>query len=548
MLSMQLPGNPHQRFGRVSFAMLVEGLRDCCILHKPKRSLRRFSWYEICYDDRHPGYRGADAGTLLLCRIEQAKGVLQQSRDCFCLVLTPASEVPDWVSSTSLGNRVILVKQVERFMHYESILQKLFVKTLVWENEMDRVVYSHGRLDRLIAVSESSLNEFVCITDTGFNLIAYSREVEPPEDSLVYKKLIEDGCYTESEIKRIEEHVLPVANSDNSMIVVIPPDDDYPHYTLHYPIYIDHSYLFHVTMVCTQGSTARARDLFEKFVKRVVLIASDFWKSTVNLEAPWHRVLIGLINGDKMTDSYLKTQLAKTEIPKAQQFRLLFFPFSDSMEQPKRAQIVADSRVLNKGNCYPFVFEGELLVLEYTDSSDDAALSGKRVYTDTVEHMSKPFDLPCGVSQVFRRIQDIEIAYRQACAAYALRGPMMREAAACLGVADMSVFPFEHALKFYLLVEGHDHDLVEFAFDDCILGHLIEADAEAGTNIAQMIWTYISHGRNATETAKLMHVHRNTVLYHLSRIEKQYDISFDSPVLRSRMVLDCQRYLLDARL
>ena len=62
-----------------------------------------------------------------------------------------------------------------------------------------------------------------------------------------------------------------------------------------------------------------------------------------------------------------------------------------------------------------------------------------------------------------------------------------------------------------------------------------------------MVWVYLSHGRNATETAKRMHVHRNTVLYHLSRIEERFDISFDSPLLRSRIVLDYQRLLLEGR-
>ena len=85
-----------------------------------------------------------------------------------------------WAQEKRRRGRVLVVRQIERFYHYDSLLQRLFVNDLVWENEMDRVVYSRGRLDKLIAVSEGILGNFVCITDTGYNLIAYSRTVEPP--------------------------------------------------------------------------------------------------------------------------------------------------------------------------------------------------------------------------------------------------------------------------------------------------------------------------------------------------------------------------------
>ena len=86
-----------------------------------------------------------------------------------------------------------------------------------------------------------------------------------------------------------------------------------------------------------------------------------------------------------------------------------------------------------------------------------------------------------------------------------------------------------------------------FAFDNSILSLLAREDEQAGTNIVQMIWVYLNNERNATVTSKLVHVHRNTVLYHIARVEKRFDISFDSPLLRSRIILDYQRLLLEGR-
>ncbi len=536
------------RFGDVSYVMLLDALEGSRVLHRPRRCARRFSWLETVYDEDNLAARDSRPNTLFLCRVESARQLLERHPSCFCVALAPDDAVPAWVSERNFGNRLVLVQQRERFARYDSLLRSLFVSNLIWENEMDRVVYAHGKLDRLIAVSERTLGNFVCITDTGHNLIACSRGIEPPqaEGADVYRALIEDGCYPAEEIAWIEESILPVSRT-RSQLVEAPADERHPCPTLHYPVYIDGAYLFHVTMACSSGPADLLRDLFTKFMKRVLMLCTDFWKATVNLEAPWHRVFLGLINGEPMTDEYVQTQLAKTAVPRARQFRLLYVPFDSNMAQPVRAQVVEAARGLCGGACYPFMLKDRLLVLLYTESDESSALSGQSVWRELRATLYGTFGLQAGVSQAFRRIQDLEKAYREAFAAYSLRGPLKREYDALLGEQAVPCLPFEHALKFYLLTEGHDDDLVAFAFEDCILSRIIEEDRESGTSIAQMVWVYLSHGRNATETAKLMHVHRNTVLYHLSRIEERFDISFDSPLLRSRMVLDYQRLLLDGR-
>ncbi|MCI8468481.1 MAG: PucR family transcriptional regulator [Eggerthellaceae bacterium] len=535
-------GSAGHRLGEVSYAMLVDALGAFSILRQPRECTRRFSWFATVYDEDDVTVRDFRSDTLFLCHEATARRLMERFPNCFCIILIPDGQVPAWLDAPTRANRAVVVAQEGRLARYDLLLRELFVSNLVWENAMDRVVYSHGRLDRLIGVSEASLGNFTCITDTGHNLIAYSRGIEPPAGS-VWASLVENGCYSADEIAFIEEEVLP-ASGMRSHLVACDADAAHPYPTLHYPVYIDGSYLFHITMVCATGSPDLLRDRFRRFMRRVIMLCTDFWRQTVNLEAPWHRVFIGLIKGEKMTEEYVNIQLAKTAVPAARRFRLLYFPFSSTMSQADRATVVEAARGLNGGECYPFMLEDQLIVLLHTASQSDLALSGQSVWDELATAMLEPFGMQAGASQVFRRITDIEKAYREAFAAYSLRGPLKREYEALLGQAPLPCFPFEHALKFYLLTEGHDDDLVEFAFDDCILNQIMREDREAGTAIAQMLWVYLSHGRNATETAKLSHVHRNTVLYHLGRIEKRFGISFDSPLLRSRMVLDCQRLLL----
>ena len=120
--------------------------------------------------------------------------------------MVDGSQPPEWIAAGSLRNRVVAIRQNKRFYFYDSLLQSLFVNNLVWENEMDRVVYNHGRIDRLISLSEETMGNFVCVTDTGYNLIAYSRGIEPPGEG--FRHLVDNNCYDRCEVAEIEGKVL----------------------------------------------------------------------------------------------------------------------------------------------------------------------------------------------------------------------------------------------------------------------------------------------------------------------------------------------------
>ncbi|WP_139651947.1 PucR family transcriptional regulator [Raoultibacter phocaeensis] len=533
------------RLGDVTYNMLIEVIKDFEVLHVPESCSKRFTWYAPIPSKRGFFDRSHRHEVLFLCHDEVAESLLDDNPSSFCVVLVDDDCVPAWVSRKNRRNRVVIMRQTKRFYFYDSLLQSLFVNDLIWENEMDRVVYNRGRLDRLISLSEEMLGNFVCITDTGYNLIAYSRSIEPPEEG--YRYLVDNNCYSEHEVREIEENVLAVAK-EKSQLTLCMPNERHRYPALHYPVFIDNAYLFHVVLACESGSLECLQDLFLKFMRRVVSICNDFWKTTVNLESPWHRVLAGLIDGDPMTEDYIDAQLAKTAIPASEQFRLLRFQFSSRKSFQERSRVIEAAKNLNNGFVYPFMHKGDLLVLLYSASVNEAALSGRKTYEDVDEHVYNPFGIAAGASQVFFGIKDIECAYRQALIAYAMRAPLRNEYDALYGSSDIPCYAFEHVLKYYILTEGCDPDLVEFSFDHSILKRLAEEDRASGTEIVRMIWVYLNNGRNATDTAKLVHVHRNTVLYHVSRLEKRFDISFDSPVLRSRMMLDYHRLMLEDHL
>jgi hypothetical protein len=52
---------------------------------------------------------------------------------------------------------------------------------------------------------------------------------------------------------------------------------------------------------------------------------------------------------------------------------------------------------------------------------------------------------------------------------------------------------------------------------------LIEYDSRHGTTFSQSLRTYLAYNRNITDAAKALHLHRNTMLYHMKRAEEIMD-------------------------
>lgn len=62
-------------------------------------------------------------------------------------------------------------------------------------------------------------------------------------------------------------------------------------------------------------------------------------------------------------------------------------------------------------------------------------------------------------------------------------------------------------------------------------------DTTNQTNYAQILYTYLTTSCQATETARLLHMHRNNVLYHIRRMETKYHLHLDQFEERLKLTL-----------
>ena len=456
------------------------------------------------------------------------------------VVLESAEEDLSWIADMKVKTRVMAILRHRPTHYYDSHIQNIFVNQLFWIREMDRIVYSGGRLDDLIEASSYVLPNFICITDRGFNLVACSRAVKP--QCRGHQHLVKHKCLDDNAIQYMRDVILPQSSQVRRYIASEP--NDYREFPLiHFPLYVEGRYVLHVVVECARGTVEGVEEQFEIFMKRVIQICTKGQRASSESLDAWVRPLQRLVDGESVSDEYLATQLATTDLKGVHRFRLLSCKLGPDMPHQQKSVLLEETKHLNEGRCYPFIHGDCLLMLVF---STDLASNGLRaVPMDAIgREMLERFNVRTACSQVFHDIRHLHYAYKQIQVVYRFEHEMDTEYERLGNEGSRPMLPFEHALKYAIFSGSPDKDLLDYSFNSSIMKVLLDEDAAAGTDVARMLWVYLRLGCNAAEVAKHLHVHRNTVLYRMSRIEQRFGMDLSTPDARERLILDYQYLVL----
>jgi PucR family transcriptional regulator, purine catabolism regulatory protein len=100
-------------------------------------------------------------------------------------------------------------------------------------------------------------------------------------------------------------------------------------------------------------------------------------------------------------------------------------------------------------------------------------------------------------------------------------------------------------LSVYRLLFQLEHSPELESFCNEILGTLIEYDRTQKSNLVETLLAYFAHHENLTQTARTMHLHRNSLLYRIARIQEitHWDLSNSETRLAVQLALRAFRML-----
>jgi len=131
-------------------------------------------------------------------------------------------------------------------------------------------------------------------------------------------------------------------------------------------------------------------------------------------------------------------------------------------------------------------------------------------------------DYSGGIGGIASRLQDIPRSFREAQQALEIGRRLF---------GSHTLHSFSHLGIYRLLfsLDGH-HELTEFYHET--LGPLIHADTRGDGTLIETLEAFFRCNGNLSETARTMHLHRNSLLYRLSKIEEILGRSLDDAEVR----------------
>ena len=522
----------------VTLPMLEDFLSDCEVVHRPPAARRTFRWFAAVSHEQVASTAPSDlddARLLFVCRLGMAGTLLRDRPRAFALALADGGEHVG-PALADVADRLLVIRQQDRFSYFIFLVQSYFMRLLLWEGELDRIALRHGTLAEALDASAPVMRNFMFVTDNEFNLVARTSAIEPPD--ALHRRLVETGCLSPQMIAEKRFHLPEKAFYEKE------PSAITPYARLSHPLYLSHTYFGSLSMSCHAAPlTEGLKDLFGILIRHVMPLCEQQWRSQVKLNIPHYFFFEKLLEHEPVSCEYVDTQLEMAGLAADAQYKLVVLEVDEGADPEKAGRAVRAAGRLNGGDVHCFAYRAEVLALCYAPPSD-CRLAHRRTLDELEEHVSGPLGIDCGVSEIFEGIENLDMAYRQAKIALGLRQTIRLQLSAAED-ADRGAYLFGDALMYFLVDPAEkDERFMRFCFSHTVVEKIHAEDVANNTNYLALFWHYLNSGRNATAVASRLHLHRNTVLYHIEKIQRRFDFDLALPGARERMLLDFKAFFL----
>ena len=167
--------------------------------------------------------------------------------------------------------------------------------------------------------------------------------------------------------------------------------------------------------------------------------------------------------------------------------------------------------------------EGEVLVFHTTGQQDpiDQTMKLAEAFTQEIQRQYPQHKVAIGLGQTAREIGQWRSSYRDAVQALELAARLQTDVPLYIG--DLGVYQ--------LILSLSDRDKL-IAFQERTLGVLTEYDHRQHADLIKTLEAFFACHGNLSQTAEMLIVHRNTLLYRMNRINEIAEIDLNRPETR----------------
>lgn len=508
--------------------ILLDELSDCNPLCYIKDKSRAFTGVRLI----SPNPEKNPSNKLIVCKLSQAlkaKGLGHE----YSVAAVIDSPLPR--DAAILQNMVLFDTDLKPELFFIRV-QSIFEKYSDWCFEMDQCLIKHRSIQDILSLSENVIGNYITISDSAFSLVAYTQNLKCDDE--ITNRLVEKGYHDQDAINYFNKMKLMNFWKDAVDIYVRDPGTITNVPIMSKVIHYNNSYYAHVVMLCTHRLPSEGlKDLFRILIDHLMTCFERQWIENNQMPHVYDSLLLDLLESSDLSPQTVAERARNSGLSVKGNFVLARVSANDSagiMLQRLCNELssrITQSRVTLSSN----------VLIALIPCSTHKPFSDLE---DLLQDIMEKYNAECGLSDPFESLMEIKAAGAQAL--IALNAPPFGTALPAAYTRRKSitrVTTFSHCyISYSMLKTDEDSSVIKYSAAYRALDKLCEHDKKRGTNNFELLYAYLINERKASETAQIMHMHRNNVIYRISKICEMIGSDLSDPHVRLRLLLCYEIY------
>jgi len=254
---------------------------------------------------------------------------------------------------------------------------------------------------------------------------------------------------------------------------------------------------------------------------------------------PVETLFCELIDKKLINETEAQKRASYLRIPYEGIFELSVLIFDDVINTPI-GRIVRELS-LKLPDVKVILYGSDILILSMYRSRD--IVENSVFHRDYLKRMLGDQNVCCGISNQFYSLRELSSSYNQARTA-AVIGERLRRAHG--DERGMSFYEFENVFIYHLV--NLCIDTTPSLFSNSLafraIRTLADHDEKQGSKLMKLLEVYLGSERNATATCTALHMHRNTVVYNIEKIESLLGVKLDDEDTRIKLFLGLKAFTI----
>ena len=409
-------------------------------------------------------------------------------------------------------------------------IQSIMSSVERWNHAMIQCIIEKN-LQKLLDCSKEIIGNSIVISDSNFSLLAHAVNFINDDEGLI--RLVNTRVFAEETVHKFLEYNVPY-ECRQQQDIEIKTSHRYSKYILAtYTVMAGDNYYLRVTMYCDLiGVDPGLLDLFSMLLEHIKIFVACVPDFSKTFKEKYSSFIIDMIDG-RMTDPAnvrTRARLCGIDIQAPVSVYKVIF---NSMDGRTPAGFLIE-KIRSIWPSAKVVPRDDEIIIVTSQTKKELEASG---FYDAFKSLLKDYGALCGFSASCDGISQLGSAYNQADLALKY-GVQIRDSGFALefGLIDRDefagadLFSFETYYVYYMYDNSFRKNLELFGNTESvqILVDLRQNDKADGTRDLKLLHDYLAAGCRATYVSNTMHMHRNNVIYRISRIKKQYELDFSN--------------------